>query len=62
MLTAIGITPVRREAELLELLAVELGIAEREIDAAGQRPQLLTSERRQPEHLRVVRGEERAPA
>ena len=31
----------RREPERLELLAVEVGVAEREVDPAGQRRQLL---------------------
>jgi hypothetical protein len=42
------------EAECVELLAVVLGIAEREIDAADQRAQLVTAERRQAEQSRVV--------
>ena len=57
--TASGSTPVRLKAERLELAAVELGDAEREIDAADERRQLLAGERRQPEQRRIVRREER---
>ena len=49
----------RREPELLEFLPVELRVAERQIDVADERSQLLTSERRKPEEPGVVRGEER---
>ena len=42
------------EAERLELLAVELGVAERQIDAAGQRRQLAAAERREAKHAGIV--------
>ena len=48
----------RREAHGLEFLPVELRVAEREIDAADQRPQLAPSERREPEQAGVVGREE----
>jgi hypothetical protein len=48
-----------REAHVLELLPVELRVAERELHAPGQRPQLLPAEGREPEHACVVRREER---
>src|SRR2546421_722874 len=44
------------EAKRLELLAVVLGIAEREIHSARKRLELLTAERGQPEQPDVVRG------
>ena len=47
------------EAQLLELVAVELRIAEREVDPPGERAELLPPERRQPEQLWVVRRKER---
>ena len=52
----------RREAERLELLPVVLRIAERQIDAADQRRQLLAAERRQAEQRRIVRREVTTPA
>ena len=52
----------RREAERLELLPVVLGDAERQIDAADQRRQLLPRQRGQAEQRRIVGREERAPA
>ena len=47
------------EAERLELLAVEVGIAERQVDVPRERRQLLAAERREPEESRIVGGEER---
>ena len=49
----------RREPQRLELRAVELRIAERQIDMADQRSQLLPAERRQPEEAGIVGREER---
>ena len=45
--TAIGSTPVGAKPERLELLPVELGVAERQIDPADERRQLLAAQRRQ---------------
>ena len=39
----------RREPQLLELLPVELGVAERQIHVADERCELLAAERRQAE-------------
>ena len=47
------------EAERLELLAVVLRVAEREVDAAGQRRELVASERGEAEQRRIVRREVR---
>ena len=48
----------RREAERFELLPVVLRVAERQIDPAGERRQLLAAERGEPEERRIVRREE----
>ena len=50
------------EAQRLQLLPVVVRVAEREIDAADQRRQLLAAERRQAEQRRVVGGEIDWPA
>ena len=52
----------RREPERLELLPVVLGVAERQIDVADERRQLLPAERREPEERRVVAARRRPPA
>ena len=57
--TAIGNTPVRREAERLELPAVVFGIAEREVDVADQGRQLVAPERSEAEQRRIVGREVR---
>ena len=46
------------EAERLQLPAVVLGVAQRQIDASGQRPQLGPAQRGDAEDVRVVRREE----
>ena len=46
-----------REAHLFELLAVEIGVAEGEIDVADERREVLAAERGQPEQIGVVAGE-----
>ena len=51
-----------RETQRLELAAVELGIAEREIDVSDERRQLTSSERRQPEEARTNTGRRTPPA
>jgi hypothetical protein len=55
---AMGSTPVGREPQALQLLAVELGVAKRQVDVAGQAGQILTPERRDPEDLGVIRRKE----
>ena len=45
------------EAERLELRPVVLRIAERQVDAAGERRELVPPERREPEQRRIVRRE-----
>ena len=54
-----GHHPGPPEAQLLQLAAVELRIAEGEVDPPGERAELLPPERRQPEQLWVVRSKER---
>ena len=49
----------RREPQLLELTAIELRVAERQIDVPDERRQLLASDGRQAEESRRVRGKER---
>ena len=48
-----------RKPQRLELAAVELGVAEREVDVADERRQLTPSDRRQAEEARRVGREER---
>ena len=47
----------RAEPERIELLTVVCRVAQREIDPAGQRRELLAPERRQAEQRRIVRRE-----
>ena len=56
--TAMGKTPVGAKPERLELPPVVLGVAEREVGAAGERGELAPAQRGQPEDARVVRREE----
>ena len=51
-----------RETQRLELAAVELGVAEREVDVPDERRQLPSSERRQAEERRVSTARRTPPA
>ena len=48
----------RCEPKVFQLLPIELGVTESEIDVADERSQFLTAQRREPEEARVVGGEE----